>query len=94
MIDEKRLAEFCISNDTASPEIWKIEASEDDLDELMRLARLGLWAEKSAVPTLRGLVDIVVSIETQAGFPGKPKSSFSTQIQPAQKALAALPKSN
>lgn len=57
MINEKFLDRICISNDCPRPEDWKIVATEDELSDLVRLARLGLWAEQQAKPALEEIRD-------------------------------------
>lgn len=56
MIDENRLSELVIGDVGNSERSWAIESlTEEEAVELIRLARLGLWAEKHGIKALRDL---------------------------------------
>jgi hypothetical protein len=61
-----------------------LEAQPHDMEELFRLARLGLWAREHGVPALRG-------VEKLEEYPGEHIQTDSA-AQIAKPALAALPK--
>lgn len=70
MIDEKKLVQWLAGVDSA----W---LTKEEAQALIRLARLGLWAEKHGIQTLKIL---------QSDFRFRIEGSW------AQEALAALPK--
>ena len=92
MVDEKKLDEIeemvCMHpkgthaffSETQSHGAWLLDA--DILNELIRLARLGLWAEKHGVPTLREALAMSNEDDYSPG----------AYIVKADEALKALPK--
>ena len=76
MIDEKRLDDFkCSSRNLYE---WFGIAEQVECDEVLRLARLGLWAEHHGIPAVKSTLDMRI---------GTQKS-----IERNMEAISALPK--
>lgn len=81
MIDEKRLDELA---EAAFIDGWNFADGDGEQEELIRLARLGLWAENHAIRALKN--NATVDPWDKGGGPG-PEA-----MREAKAALAALPK--
>jgi hypothetical protein len=89
MIDEKRLEglrvlvyeSFVLGPEPTAP-------AENLGPELIRLARLGLWAEKYGVPAIQDAVQ-AIEVPAQAFYEAKGVTATSVGLR---QALAALPK--
>ena len=94
MIDEKRLDEYSEAfrsaydrlRPTTAMEISLYKQDMDEKQELLRLARLGLWAEKHGVPALRS---VTVRDPWDKGSGVAPEA-----VDDAKRALEKLPKSS
>lgn len=98
MINEKFLDSIC-----TRPEDWKIVATEDELSDLIRLARLGLLAEKESWLGMRNTRMRNKELANWAEQHAKPALEYYSLIHesleeqriisgaPAREALAAYP---
>ena len=55
MIDEKKLDSWITQHTTSTEPMNVMISNYDDVGELLRLARLGLWAKEHGIPTLESV---------------------------------------
>jgi hypothetical protein len=80
MIDDKFLDNVVIADTwSGKGRTWTLgPLTEDEADEIKKLARLGLWARKDGIPTLR--------------WHARREAIIPERQSPCKQALAALPK--
>lgn len=91
MIDSKRLDE--IEEAYEKNNVWLNDCmNEYESFEIIRLARIGLWAQDHGIPAIEKLYNLKISFRQQSWFNGKQLGTVDDWLNPAPEALAALPK--
>lgn len=92
MIDEKKLRIWEQAN---TLEAQGMPERAQEMAELIRLARLGLWAEKHGIPALEYFSDAkrrTVVLNLPEAMPSETRLMIEADSERADGALAALPK--